>query len=112
MQFPKLAALLAAIFLSALCIGQDLPNYALAAQLASKAQANVRQKNYNNLPLTQDERLSRNRNSAIDNSNLTSREAGCGAVALGNVRPMIGDHRQHNVTVVVTGNIINSGSGC
>ena len=54
----------------------------------------------------------RNRNSAIDHSMNTSREAGCGGVALGNVRPMLGDHRQHIVNIVITGNIINTGNDC
>lgn len=40
------------------------------------------------------------------------REAGCGGVAIGNVRPVLGDHRQHETTVVILGNIINSGNEC
>ena len=91
---------------------QQMPNYALAAQLASKAQSNVRQRDTTDIPVTQNMRNQRNRNSAIDSSINTSREAGCGGLALGNVRPMLGDHRQHNVTVVVTGNIINTGNDC
>jgi glutamine phosphoribosylpyrophosphate amidotransferase len=89
-----------------------MPNYALAAQLASKAQSNVRQREATNMPVTQNLRNQRNRKSAIDSSILTAREAGCGGLALGNVRPMLGDHRQHNVMIVVTGNIINSGNNC
>jgi hypothetical protein len=39
-------------------------------------------------------------------------EAGCGGIAIGNVRPVIGDHRQHKTTVVINGNIHNSGNRC
>ncbi|MDA8620431.1 hypothetical protein N9Z25_02730 [Luminiphilus sp.] len=99
-------------FLAIAANAQQMPNYALAAQLASKAQSNVRQRDTTDIPVTQNMRNQRNRNSAIDSSINTSREAGCGGLALGNVRPMLGDHRQHNVTVVVTGNIINTGNDC
>lgn len=101
-----------AYFLAITANAQQMPNYALAAQLASKAQSNVRQRDTTDIPVTQNLRNQRNRNSAIDSSINTSREAGCGGLALGNVRPMLGDHRQHNVTVVVTGNIINTGNDC
>lgn len=39
-------------------------------------------------------------------------EAGCGGIALGNVRPVSGDHRKHETTVIVQGNIINSNNSC
>jgi hypothetical protein len=39
-------------------------------------------------------------------------EVGCGGLAIGNVRPVIGDHRQHVTTVIVNGNIMNSGNRC
>lgn len=39
-------------------------------------------------------------------------EASCGGIALGNVRPVAGDHRQHETTVIVQGNIINSNNSC
>jgi hypothetical protein len=90
----------------------DMPNYAVAAQLATKSKSNVRQREASNAPLTQNQRNQRNRGSAIDSSANTSREAGCGGLALGNVRPILGDHRRHNVTIIVTGNIINSGNNC
>jgi hypothetical protein len=41
-----------------------------------------------------------------------SNEAGCGGVAIGNVRPALGDHRQHNTTVIINGSIINANNGC
>ncbi len=110
--FPRPAAIMFLMVFAIAANGQPMPNYALAAQLASKAQSNVRQRDKTDLPVTQNLRNQRNRNSAIDSSMLTSREAGCGGLALGNVRPMLGDHRQHNVTVIVTGNIINSGNDC
>ena len=101
------------LLVSAPTLGQQsMPNYALASQLATKARANVRQRDQTDIPITQNNRLQRHRNSAIDSSISNSREAGCGGVAIGNVRPLLGDHRQHNVTVVVTGDIYNTGNDC
>lgn len=40
------------------------------------------------------------------------REASCGGIAIGNVRPVAGDHRKHETTVIVQGNIINSNNSC
>lgn len=106
------AVVLLASGVSASAQQQHMPNYALASQLATKARSNVRQRDATDIPVTQNLRNQRNRNSAIDHSMNTSREAGCGGVALGNVRPMLGDHRQHIVNIVITGNIINSGNDC
>lgn len=39
-------------------------------------------------------------------------EAGCGGVAIGNVRPVIGDHRSHQTTVIIQGHILNTGNRC
>lgn len=39
-------------------------------------------------------------------------EAGCGGIAIGNVRPVVGDHRKHETTVVVQGHIYNTGNRC
>lgn len=39
-------------------------------------------------------------------------EAGCGGVAIGNVRPVLGDHRQHSTTVIIQGHIYNTGNNC
>ncbi len=39
-------------------------------------------------------------------------EAGCGGVAIGNIRPVIGDHRTHQTTVIVQGHILNTGNRC
>ena len=97
---------------SAIAQQTQMPNYALASQLATKARSNVRQRDATDIPVTQNLRNQRNRNSAIDHSINTSREAGCGGLALGNVRPLLGDHRQHNVNIVITGNIINTGNDC
>ena len=43
---------------------------------------------------------------ALDN------EAQCGGLAIGNVRPALGDHRQHNTTVIINGDVINTNNGC
>jgi len=39
-------------------------------------------------------------------------EAGCGGVAIGNVRPVVGDHRQHKTTILIQGHVYNSGNRC
>ena len=43
------------------------------------------------------------------NSPLTAQtSATCGGVAIGNVTPDLGDHRQHNTVVIIRGHIINT----
>ena len=39
-------------------------------------------------------------------------EAGCGAIAIGNVRPAPGDHRQHSTVVIIQGNVVNTNNDC
>jgi hypothetical protein len=36
----------------------------------------------------------------------------CGSVSIGNVQPVIGDHRQHQTFVIINGHIYNSGNQC
>lgn len=40
------------------------------------------------------------------------REAGCGGIAIGNVRTFHGDHRKHETTVIIQGHVINTGNDC
>ncbi len=49
------------------------------------------------------------RGSAI--ANIAS-EASCGGVAIGNVRPVVGDHRQHQTVVIIQGNVVNTHNDC
>ncbi len=42
----------------------------------------------------------------------TSLEAECGGLAIGNVRSDVGDHRTPSTTVIITGNVINTGNSC
>ena len=47
------------------------------------------------------------------NSPLTAQtSATCGGVAIGNVTPDLGDHRQHNTVVIIRGHIINTNNKC
>jgi len=39
-------------------------------------------------------------------------DAECGGVAIGNVRPVPGDHRSHDTTIIVLGDIINTNNRC
>lgn len=40
------------------------------------------------------------------------KQAGCGGIAIGNVNPVFGDHRQHDTQVIIHGHIYNSGNRC
>jgi len=39
-------------------------------------------------------------------------EADCGSVAIGNVRPIPGDHRAHKTTILIHGHVVNSNNRC
>ena len=42
----------------------------------------------------------------------TTADADCGGVAIGNVRPVLGDHRKHETTVIIQGHVINTNNNC
>jgi hypothetical protein len=82
----------------------------LASMLASKAKNDVLSTSSTpGIGVHGDTKTRANRGSAIATIN---QQVGCGGLAIGNVRPVLGDHRQHQVTVVITGNVINSGNDC
>ena len=82
----------------------------MASMLASKAKNDVLSSTSTpGIGVHGDTKTRANRGSAIATIN---QQAGCGGLAIGNVRPVLGDHRQHQVTVVITGNVINTGNDC
>jgi|GEM_PF-5108061 hypothetical protein len=87
-----------------------LDDVTLAAMLATRAKNDVMSsRSTPGIGVQGDTKTRAARGSAIA---INSQEAGCGGVAIGNIRPVLGDHRQHQVTVVVNGNIINSDNDC
>jgi hypothetical protein len=87
-----------------------MDNSTLAEMLATRAKNSVMSSQSTpGIGVQGDTKLRARRGSAIAVNN---QEAGCGGIAIGNVRPVLGDHRQHNVTIIVSGNIINSGNDC
>jgi hypothetical protein len=87
-----------------------MDNETLAAMLATRAKNDVMSTSSTpGIGVHGDTKTRANRGSAIATIN---QQAGCGGLAIGNVRPVLGDHRQHQVTVVITGNVINTGNDC
>lgn len=102
--------LLCSLFFSPIVVvANQVPDYAMATMLATKAKGLVAHRSTTTGIESNRIRLRRQRGSIIDDS---IKEASCGGVAIGNVRPIAGDHRNHNVTIVVTGNVVNTGNKC
>ena len=86
-----------------------LDNEANAIMLANQSKSGLMQ-NGNALQGSDANQPARSkRNSAIAED---MREAECGGIAIGNVRPAVGDHRQHQTTIIIRGNVINSNNKC
>lgn len=99
-----------AIVLSPLCLAVEImDNGANATILANQAKSLVEQ-NGNAVNGSDNNQKARNNRGSAISENL--REAECGGVAIGNVRPAVGDHRQHNTTIIIKGNVINSNNKC
>jgi hypothetical protein len=88
---------------------QIIDNDANAAMLANQAKSLVRHPQKSSDLMDSNDRLRDNRGSQIND---TPREADCGGIAIGNVRPIQGDHRQHTTTVIIRGNVINANNKC
>ena len=107
-KYFKSVLLLAAGSFAAPVIAVD--DATMASMLASKAKNDVLSSTSTpGIGVHGDTKTRANRGSAIATIN---QQAGCGGLAIGNVRPVLGDHRQHQVTVVITGNVINTGNDC
>ncbi|HCP01587.1 MAG: hypothetical protein CL573_03175 [Alphaproteobacteria bacterium] len=102
------AILVAAVFISSQPTSAEIiDNQANALILANRAAAQLSSRDNSTSNKEQQRR-------ALQGSALGTlgSEASCGGIALGNVRPVTGDHRQHETTVIVQGNIINSNNSC
>lgn len=87
----------------------QIPDYAMASMLASKSRALVSSRTNTTNIMHHADRTRRNRGSVIDP---TYTEAKCGGVAIGNVRPIRDDMRHKQVTVIITGNVVNTANQC
>jgi len=88
----------------------ELDDETLASMLATRAKSDVLSiSSTPGIGVQGDTKVRARRGSVIA---INNQEAGCGGVAIGNIRPVLGDHRQHKVIVVVNGHIINSGNDC
>jgi hypothetical protein len=88
----------------------ELDDETLASMLATRAKSDVMSiSSTPGIGVQGDTKTRARRGSVIA---INNQEAGCGGVAIANIRPVLGDHLQHKVTVVVNGNIINSGNDC
>jgi len=87
-----------------------MDNETLAAMLATRAKNDVMSTSSTpGIGVHGDIKTRANRGSAIAVNN---QEAECGGVAIGNIRYLLGDHREHKVIIVINGNIINSDNNC
>ena len=113
LRFGLISMLVAGALLSVVgtneAVGQNsIINNETNAQLLSfraKAARNRRVKS------SDDKRLDRRQNigSALGT---TTKEAACGGVAIGNVRPTIGVTGPRETTVIILGNVINTNNDC
>lgn len=105
--FKSILLLAAGLFTGPLIAMDDAT---MASMLASNAKSDVLSSSSTpGIGVHGDNKTRANRGSAIATIN---QQAGCGGLAIGNVRPVLGDHRQHQVTVVITGSVINTGNDC
>lgn len=86
-----------------------IDNDANATLMANQAKSLVQQTSKPSALMDSNQKLRNNRGSRISES---QSEAECGGIAIGNVRPVAGDHRQHNTTVIIRGNVINTNNKC
>lgn len=86
-----------------------LDNGALATILGTQAKGLVSHSQKATESTDRNQRLRNNRGSNFEEA---PKEAECGGVAIGNVRPVLGDHRQHNTTVIIRGNVLNVNNRC
>jgi hypothetical protein len=85
-----------------------IDNDSNASILATQAKSLV-QRTTRDGPTDQGNRLRDARGSQIATHH---READCGGVAIGNVRPSPHDHARHETNVIIRGNVINTNNRC
>jgi hypothetical protein len=92
---------------SAGSFGQVINNEANASLLANRAKSLLKGKDESK-ETQKSQRLQRMGSQAAS----VAPDAECGGVAIGNVRPVIGDHRAHKQTIIILGHVINTGNRC
>lgn len=105
------ALLLAAALASVTCgnaRAQAIDNASNAQILATQAKGLVQHTTRDGID-DQNNRLRDARGSQISQQH---REAECGGVAIGNVRPSLHDSRRHETTVIIRGNVVNANNRC
>lgn len=86
-----------------------MDNEANSIMMANQAKSLIQQTTKPLNSMDSNQKTRDNRGSQISE---TPREAECGGIAIGNVRPVQGDHRRHNTTVIIRGNVINANNKC
>ena len=97
------------LFSNPLMAGEVIDNDANATLMASQAKSLVGQVTKPATLTDHHQKMRDNRGSRVTDM---QKEADCGGIAIGNVRPVPGDHRQHNTTVIIRGNVINTNNRC
>lgn len=87
---------------------QMIDNDANALMLANQAKSNVQSSSRNGIQ-DQKSRLRDSRGSSI--SNLPT-ETECGGISIGNIHPSGNEHNSHKTTVIIRGNVVNTGNRC
>jgi hypothetical protein len=87
----------------------QLPDYALASMLATKSKSLVTSRSHSANISYHSDRSRSHRGSVIDPS---YKEAQCGGVAIGNVRPDNSGTPDRKIVVYISGNVINTGNQC
>lgn len=100
--------MLMACGLVASAAGDVIDNDANAMMLATQAKGLVQHTSRGGIE-DQNDRLRNSRGSAVTPQH---REAECGGIAIGNVRPSRHHHGHHETTVIIRGNVVNSGNKC
>lgn len=88
----------------------QIDNYANAQLMALKAKSLVGHQQTSTPPGNDTDKQTARRGGPY--AAHVNEEAGCGGIAIGNVRPVVGDHRKHETTVIIQGHIINTGNRC
>lgn len=99
--------LTAVLWASGPAMAQIIDNSANARLLANRAKSLLR-KDERTDETRKSERLQRQGSPVAT----ISPDAECGGVAIGNVRPVPGDHRQHDTTIIILGDVINTHNSC
>ncbi len=89
-------------------LAQTMDNASNAQILATQAKGLVQHTTRDGV----DDQNSRLRDARGSQISTQHREAECGGVAIGNVRPSLHDTRRHETTVIIRGNVVNANNRC